>query len=62
MGVIGGHLYEVWEVYGDPMGVIGCRLYKVWEVFGDPMGVIGVVYIRFGKCLVTLGGHWAPKS
>ena len=52
----------VWEVYGDPMGVIGCRLYKVWEVFGDPMGVIGVVYMRFGKCLVTLGGHRGPKS
>ena len=26
MGVIGGCLYEVWEVYGDPMGVKGGRL------------------------------------
>ena len=24
--VIGGRLYEVWEVYGDPMEVIGGRL------------------------------------
>ena len=29
MGVIGGHLYEVWEVYGNPMGVIGGHLYEV---------------------------------
>ena len=36
MGVIGGRLYEVWEVYGDPMGVIRGRLYEVCEVFlGD---------------------------
>ena len=27
MGVIGGRLYEVWEVYGNPMGAIGGRLY-----------------------------------
>ena len=43
-GPHGGHrgrLYEVWEVYGDPMGAIGGRLYEVWEVYGDPMGVIG---------------------
>ena len=43
-GHYGGHrgrLYEVSEVYGDPMGVIGGRLYEVWEVYGDPMGVIG---------------------
>ena len=33
--VIRGRLYEVWEVYGDPMRVIGGRLYglyDVWEV------------------------------
>ena len=23
--VIGSHLYDVWEVYGDPMGVISCE-------------------------------------
>ena len=27
-GVIGGRLYEVWEVYGEPMGVIGGLLYE----------------------------------
>ena len=36
LGVIGGHLYEVWEVYGDPMGVIGGHMYEVWERYGDP--------------------------
>ena len=36
MGVIGGRLYEVWEVYGDPMGVIRGRLYEFREVFGHP--------------------------
>ena len=36
MWVIGGRLYEVWEVYGDPMGVIGGHLYEVWEENGDP--------------------------
>ena len=41
LGVIGGHLYEVWVVYGDPLGVIRGRLYEVWEVYGYPMGVIG---------------------
>ena len=51
MGVIGGRLYEVWEVYEDPMGVIGGRLYEVLEVYGDPRWVIGVVYmrLRFGS-------------
>ena len=34
----GGHLYVVWEVYGDPMWVIGRRLYVVLEVYGDPLG------------------------
>ena len=37
------------------MGVIGGRLYEVWEVYGDPRGVIGVVYMRFVKCMGTLG-------
>ena len=37
-GVIGGRLYEVWEVYGDTMGVIGGHLYEVWEEDGDPIG------------------------
>ena len=53
-GVIGGRLYEVWEVYGDHLGVIGvvyikfgmCMgiirgyLYEVWELYGEPLGVI----------------------
>ena len=39
MRVIGGHLYEVWEVYGDPMEVIDDRLYEVWKVYRGPMGV-----------------------
>ena len=40
MGVIGGRLYAVWEVYEDPMGVIGVtgHLNKIWEVYGDPRG------------------------
>ena len=38
MGVIGGRLYEVVEVYGDPMGVIGGHLYEVWVVYLDPRG------------------------
>ena len=25
IGVIGGRLYEVWEVYGDPVRLIGGR-------------------------------------
>ena len=35
MGSLGGHngqLYEVLEVYGDPMGLMVCHLYEVWEV------------------------------
>ena len=36
--VIGGRLYEVWEVYGDPMGVIVGHLCEVWEEDGDPIG------------------------
>ena len=35
-GGIGGHLYEVWEVYGDPRGVIGGRIYEILKVYGDP--------------------------
>ena len=38
MGVIGGQLYQVWEVYGDPMGVKGGQLYEVWEVYGAHRG------------------------
>ena len=33
------------------------RLYEVWKVYGDPKGVIVGVYVKFGKCMVTLGGH-----
>ena len=56
MGVIGGHLDEVWKVYGDPIGAIGGCLYEVWEAYGDPMGPIGVLYMRFEKCMGTLLG------
>ena len=34
-GLFGGHrgsLYEVWEVYWDPMGVIRGRLFEVYEL------------------------------
>ena len=34
---------------------LGGGLYEVWEVYGDLMGVIGVVFMRFGKCMGTLG-------
>ena len=36
MGTIGSHLYEVWEVYGDPMGVIGV----IYMRFGKGMGTL----------------------
>ena len=29
LGVIGGHLYQIWELYGNPREVIGGCLYKV---------------------------------
>ena len=32
--VIGGHLYEVWEVYEDPR-MSWVRFYEVWELYGD---------------------------
>ena len=54
MWVIGGILYDVWEVYGNPMGVIGGHFYEDWEVYGDHMGVIWVIYMKFGKCMGTL--------
>ena len=41
MGVIRGHLHEVWEVYGDPIWVIRGCLYAVLKVYWDPMGVMG---------------------
>ena len=41
LGVIGGHLYEVWGVYGHPR----------------PGGHKGSFIMRFGKCTGTLGGH-----
>ena len=50
VGVIGGRLYEVWEVYGDPRGVIGV----VYMWFGQCMGTLGVISMRFGKCMGTL--------
>ena len=56
-GVIGGRLYEVWEVYGDPMGVIGVCLYEVWEVYGDPRGVIGGHLYEVCEVYGDPGGH-----
>ena len=50
MGVLGGHLYKVWEVYGGPKGVIYMRFEKC-------IRVMGVAYMRFGKCMGVLGGH-----
>ena len=38
MGVIGGHLYEVWEVYGYPLGVIGGHLYEDRGLYGGHKG------------------------
>ena len=40
LGAKGRHVYEVWEVYGDPHGpwVVGGRLYRVWEVVGTLNG------------------------
>ena len=39
-------------------GVIWGHLYEVWEVYGDPRGSLVVIYVSFGKCMETLGGHW----
>ena len=39
------------------MGVIGGLLYDDWEVYRDTVGVTGVVYMRFGKCIGTLGDY-----
>ena len=50
-------LCEVWDVYGVPRVVIVGGLCEVWEVHGDPMGSKWVVYMRFRKCMGTLGGH-----
>ena len=40
-----------------PQGVHWGRLYWVWEVYGDPRGSYWVVYLRFEKCMGTLGGY-----
>ena len=37
MEALGGHLYEVFEVYWDPRDHRG-RLYEVWEVYGHCRG------------------------
>ena len=49
-------LNEVWKVYGDSRGVIGGHLYEVWKVYG----VDGVIYMRFEKCMGTIGVHCRP--
>ena len=36
MVVIGGRLYEVWKVYGDPRGVMGVGFLR----FGKCMGTL----------------------
>ena len=35
--------------------VIRGRLCEVWKVYGDPMGSKWVIYIKFRKCMGTLG-------
>ena len=42
---------------GTLLGAIMGRLYEDWEVYGDLRGPYGVVYMRFRKCMGTLGGH-----
>ena len=32
------------------------HLYEVWKVYG----VDGVIYMRFGKCMGTIGVHCGP--
>ena len=39
------------------MDFIGDHLYEALEAYGDPMGAMGVIYMRFGKRMVTLWGH-----
>ena len=42
MWVIGGHLYEVWDVYEDLMGVIRVIYMRFGKSMGTlPAGVIG---------------------
>ena len=48
MGAIGGRLYDVWEVYGDPRGPFIEILSGHFEC--------SKVY-EFGKCMGTPGGH-----
>ena len=38
---------------GDEKGLF---LWVLWS-FGDPRGSYWVIYLRFGKCMGTLGGH-----
>ena len=45
-------------MYGDLRVAIRGHLYEIWEVYGDHRGSLRAVYMRFGKCIGTLGGHW----
>ena len=59
MGTLEGRLYDVWDVYGDPMGSYG----TVYMMFGECMWTLGVIW----DCLydvwgvyVDTRGHWGP--
>ena len=67
MGTLEGHLYDVWEVYGDPIGSYGTvymmfgecmwTLWVIWDYLYDVWGVY--VDTRghmglFGECMWTL--------
>ena len=47
IGTLGGRLYEVWEVYGDPMGIVYMRFEKC---MGTLLGVtmpFGIQHLPF---------------
>ena len=50
MGTLEGRLYDVWDVYGDPMGSYG----TVYMMFGECMWtleVIGALILGLGRVL-----------
>ena len=59
MGILEGRLYDVWDVYGDPMGSYG----TVYMMFGECMWTLGVIWDCLYDVLgvyVDTRGHWGP--
>ena len=74
MGTLEGRLYDVWDVYGDPMGSYGIVYMKfgeciwtlrvIWDCLYEVWGVYVDTrghwgpYIRFGKSIRTVRDHF----